>query len=30
MWPFKRKKTVNLDDLQALVDSLQGMIVALE
>ena len=30
MWPFKRKKAVNLDDLQALVDSLQGMIGALE
>lgn len=30
MWPFKRKKKVNLDDLQSLVDSLQGMIGALE
>lgn len=30
MWPFKRKKKVDLDDLQTLVDSLQGMIGGLE
>lgn len=30
MWPFRRKKKVDIDDLQALVDSLQGMIGGLE
>lgn len=30
MWPFTRKKKVNLDDLQSLVDGLQGMIGGLE